>query len=59
MMATGERMNATYLWPNFWVLELAPTTAKNLDEKNVLMEASVVMVGEMGGELDSENAKSA
>lgn len=37
----------THLWPNFCVLELAPTTAKNWDEKKVLMDASVVMVGEM------------
>lgn len=34
--------------PNFWVFELAPTTAKNWDEKNVLMEASVLMLGGMG-----------
>lgn len=36
------------LWPNLAVLEDAPTTAKCLDEKNVLMEASVLMVGEFG-----------
>lgn len=44
MRLSGE---LTYLWPNFCVLELAPTTAKNWDEKKVLMDASVVMVGEM------------
>lgn len=40
------------MWPNLAVLEEAPTTAKCLDEKKVLMEASVLMVGEgsvMGG----------
>lgn len=38
------------LWPNLAGLEEAPTTAKCLEEKNVLMDASVVMVGgfEMG-----------
>lgn len=32
------------LWPNFAVFELAPTTAKFLDEKNVLRDASVLIL---------------
>jgi hypothetical protein len=31
------------LWPNLAVLELAPTTAKVLDEKKVLRDASVLI----------------
>lgn len=33
------------LWPNLAVLELAPTTAMWADERNVLMDASVLMLG--------------
>lgn len=33
------------MWPNLAVLEDAPTTAKWLDVKKVLMDASVVMTG--------------
>lgn len=32
------------LWPNLAVFELAPTTAKFLDEKNVLRDASVLIL---------------
>lgn len=38
------------MWPNLFVLELAPTTAKKGDAKKVLMEASVDMLGRMGVE---------
>lgn len=39
-----------HLWPNLFVLELAPTTAKKGDAKNVLMDASVDMVGGVGAD---------
>lgn len=37
------------LWPNFCVLELAPTTAMKGEERKVFMDASVLMAGD-GGE---------
>lgn len=35
------------LCPNLAVFELAPTTAMLADERNVLMDASVLMLGKM------------